>query len=199
MILYPRLRWCALIWLAIYVPIYASTYGGWHFLMLCNLGVLLTCAGLLTGRQWLLSTQAVAAPSIALLWIADAGARLMTGIHLHGGTAYLWDSQLPLSVRVLSLYHMAWPALLGWCLHRHGYDRRAFRLQASLAAIVFAIGLWLAPVAENLNYVHQWPGAARPYAQPWLQAGLSLAMLVLGLYWPTHLVLKRLFRLPAAW
>jgi hypothetical protein len=195
---YPVLRWCALLWLAVYVPVYSSVYGAWHFLMLCNLGVLLTCAGLVTGKQWLLSGPAVAAPSIALLWLADAVARLATGSHLHGGTGYLWDEQLPVPVRVLSLYHLAWPFLLAWCLHRHGYDRRGLWLQASLATLAFAIGLWLAPAAENLNYVLQWPGAPRPHAQPLLQAGLSLAMLVVGLYWPTHLLLKRLFRAPAA-
>ena len=193
---YPILRWCALAWLAIYVPVYAGVYGAWHFLMLCNLGVLITCAGLVSGRQWLLSSQAVAAPSIALLWLADVAARVLTGAHLHGGTGYLWDPLLPLSVRVLSLYHLAWPVLLAWCLHRHGYDRRGLWLQASLAATVFAIGLWLAPAAENLNYVLQWPGAPRPHPQPLLQAGLSLAMLVVGLYWPTHLLLKRFFRAP---
>lgn len=194
MIRYPILRWCVLPWLAIYLPVYASTYGAWHFLMLCNLGVLLTSAGLLTGRQWLLSSQAIAAPGIAILWIADAGARLLIGVHLHGGTAYLWDDRLPASVRLLSVYHMAWPVLLAWCLYRHGYDRRGIWLQASLAVILFAIGLWLAPPAENLIYVHQWPSAARPHTEPLLQAAMSLAMLGLGLYWPTHLLLRRVFR-----
>jgi hypothetical protein len=101
------------------------------------------------------------------------------------------------AVRVLSLYHLAWPVLLAWCLHRHGYDRRGLWLQASLATALFAIGLWLAPAVENLNYVLQWPGAPRPHPHPLLQAGMSLAMLVVGLYWPTHLLLKRLFRAPA--
>lgn len=195
---YPVLRWVALLWLAVYVPVYAGVYGAWHFLMLCNLGVLLTCAGLVSGWQWLLSSQAVAAPTIALLWLADAAVRLSTGVHLHGGTAYMWDDQLPIAIRVLSLYHLVWPLLLAWCLHRHGYDRRGLWLQALLATTVFAVGLWLAPAAENLNYVIQWPGAQRPPAQPLLQAALSLAMLVVGLYWPTHLLLVRWFRAPAA-
>jgi len=193
---YPRLRWLALAWLAVYLPVYASAYGAWHFLMLCNLGILLTCIGLLLGSQWLLSSQAIAAPPIALLWLIDAGARWLTGEHLHGGTAYMWDMERPLLVRMLSLYHLAWPLLLAWCLHRRGYDRRGFALQVTLAAIVFAIGLGLAPVAENLNYVFQWPGASLPHAHPLLQAVLNLAVLVLGLYWPMHLLLSRLFLPP---
>ncbi len=190
---FPKLRWLALLWLLVYLPTYANAYGYWHFLFLCNLGICLTSAGLIFNKPLLLSSQSLAAPSIAMLWIVDACARLLTGQHLHGGTAYMWDASLPVLVRVLSLYHLAWPLLLAYCLSMTGYDRRAFALQAVIATCVFAIGLYIAPAAENLNYVRQSPGAALAHANPTTKAAMSLALLVFLIYWPTHRLLIRLF------
>jgi hypothetical protein len=193
---FPVLRWAALAWALLFVPAWYAAYGAWHFLMLCNLGVLLTVLGLAWDKPLLLSSQAVAAPGIAVLWISDALWRLATGAHLHGGTAYMWDDSIPALVRTLSLYHLAWPGVLAWCLHRGGYDRRGFALQVAIVVAVFAIGLWLAPAAENLNYVIHAPGAAGPHPLPPVRAASNLVILVVAVYAPTDFVLRRLFRAP---
>ena len=82
---FPRLRWAALIWLSLWVPAYASVWGASNFLHLCDVAVILTCAGLWSGGALLLSSQAVSSLLIDLLWDVDAGARLFTGRHLVGG------------------------------------------------------------------------------------------------------------------
>ena len=194
---FPVLRWAALAWVLVYVPAYAQWYGAWHFLFLCNLGVLLTVVGIWLDQPLLLSSQAVAAPGIAALWIVDAGTRALTGHHLHGGTSYMWDAAIPPLVRALSLYHVAWPVLLAWCLRRQGYDRRGFALQVAIVALVLALGLTLVPATENLNYVIRMPGAPVPAAHPWLRAGGGFAVLVLALYLPVHGLLRRVFPAPA--
>lgn len=190
---FPILRWVVLAWLAVYVPAYAHAYGAWHFLMLCNLGVLLTAAGLLFDRPLLLASQAVAAPGIFVLWIVDAGARLATGRFLHGGTAYMWDPSIPVLVRVLSLYHLAWPVVLAWALSRRGYDRHGFAVQVAIAAAAFFVAIALAPPSENLQYVWQAPGAAVPTQAPWPAAAMHLAVLAGAIYLPTHLLLYAFF------
>jgi hypothetical protein len=194
---FPRLRWFALAWLLAYVPAWYATYGAWHFLFLCNLGVILTAVGLWFDQPLLLSSQAVAAPSIAALWLADAGWLLATGEHLHGGTAYMRDPAIPAIVRAMSLYHLAWPLLLAWCLRRTGHDRRGFPLQVAIVLGVFAIGLWVAPASENLNYVVAAPDATTPYPQPFARALLHLAILVVACYAPTEIALRRYFRAPS--
>lgn len=195
---FPVLRWLALAWLVVFVPAWYAAYGAWHFLFLCNLGVLLTCAGLVFAKPLLLSSQAIAAPGIAGLWLLDAGWRLASGTHLHGGTAYMWDDSIPALVRAMSLYHLAWPVLLAWCLHRGGYDRRGLALQLAIAAAVFVVGLTLAPASENLNYVVAAPGASPAQAQPALRALANYAILAGAIYLPTHWLLRRVFASPRA-
>lgn len=182
---HPVLRAVAIAWLCVWLPAYATTYGAWHFLYLCNLGVLVTCLGLIAGSQLLLSSQALIAPGIAMLWIADATTRVLTGHFLHGGTAYMWDASIPALTRTLSLYHLAWPLLLYHALRRHGYDRRGWRLQGALAAGALALGLFVAPVAENIDYVWHAPGAAAPSTTPLLRAAGILGVL-LAIGWPLH-------------
>ena len=183
---WPRLRWLVPAWLAVYLPVYWHAYGTWHFFMLCNLGLLLSCIALFAGHRLLLSSQAVATPVIALAWLADAATRLASGQYLHGGTAYMWNEAIPVAARVLSLYHLGLPLLLACSLRVQGYDRRGFALQCAIAAFALAVSLWLAPPAEDLNYLHG-QGLARVADTPALRAAVEYVVLVLCFYLPAHL------------
>jgi len=66
----------------------------------------------------------------------DVGWRLLSGKHPVGDTEYMWSEQVPLAVRLLSLFHVVWPVLLVWSLGRVGYDRRGFPLQVGIALCV---------------------------------------------------------------
>src|SRR5712692_1999133 len=101
------MRWAALAWLAVWIPAYASVWGPRNFLHLCDVAVLLTCAGLWLGSPLLLSSQAVSSILADAVWAVDAGSRLFLGRHLFGGTEYLWDASFPLAVRLLALLHLA--------------------------------------------------------------------------------------------
>jgi len=185
----PLLRWLAVAWLAVYLPSYTVAYGVANFLFLCNLGVFLTAAGVIVPSSLLLSSQAIAAMAISLMWVIDAGARVTLGHHPFGFTAYMWDSQVPLFTRLLSMYHVAWPAVLLYGLHRLGYDPRGLRLQVLIAAIVIPVSRLGGPVA-NVNYAFFDPF----FGRAWGPAPAHLAFMVLGLslaaYWPTHLGLR---------
>src|SRR5438309_1206488 len=90
-------------------------------------------------------------PSESLRDAFDAGSRLFSGRHVFGGTEYLWDSRFPLAVRLLSLFHLFWPALLLWSLRRVGYDRRGFSLQIGIASALLIVSRLVGPSA-NLNF-----------------------------------------------
>src|SRR3984957_21057441 len=122
-------RWSAMVWLAIWIPIYWRTWGVSNFLQLCDIAVLISCLGIFTGSALLISSQAISSLLIDLIWTLDAGARLISGQHFLGRTEYLFDPQYPLWVRLLSLFHVAMPFLLIWALRRVHYDPRGLWLQ----------------------------------------------------------------------
>ncbi|MBP9899302.1 MAG: hypothetical protein KBF28_13065 [Gemmatimonadales bacterium] len=189
-LLFPRLRWLGLAWLAVYLPSYAIAYGFTNFLFLCNLGVMLTAAALFWESRLVLSSQAVAAPVIGLAWAVDAGWRVVTGAHLFGGTEYMWDPQYPLFTRLLSLYHLAWPVLVVVLVRRVGYDRRGWALQTAIAAgVVICCRLFTTPT-DNINFAFVDPIFGRAFTPAALHIGIVLGGLAGVAYGLTHLVLR---------
>lgn len=190
---FSRLRWLGLGWLVVYLPSYALAYGWANFLFLCNLGVMITAVALWAGSVRWLSAQALAALPIGLVWAVDFGGGLLLGEPPLALTSYMWDPQYPLFTRALSLYHVAWPLLLGLILRRHGYDRRGWALQSGVALVVLPLSRWLTPPAENVNFAYSAPWFDRPLGPAPLHLALVGAATVLGLYGATHWLLDRLF------
>jgi hypothetical protein len=191
-------RWAALVWLAVWVPAYAATWGWRNFLAFCDVALFLTGLGLWTGSALLLSSQAVAAIPAGILWAIDVAARLTTGRHLFGGTEYMWDARVPLLVRLLSLFHLWLPVLLVLALRRTGYDRRALALQFAVTAPLLLAARLLA-AGKNLNFAFFDPLLHRQWGPAPLHLLAMLAGITLVVYLPTHLVLARLMRrAPAA-
>lgn len=193
---YPRLRWLGLIWLLVYVPSYTWAYGGLNFLYLCNMGVIITALALIAGSRLWLSSQAVASPIIGLVWALDAGTRLVTGSFLFGGTEYMWDPQFPLLTRLLSLYHVAWPALTLWCVKQKGYDRRGWPLQAAIAAAGILVARGFTAPEHNVNYAFTAPFFNVELGPPALHLGLTVLTMGLGVYGLVHLFIIRGLRCP---
>jgi hypothetical protein len=189
------MRWAALLWLSLWAPAYASVWGPSNFLHLCDVAVILTCAGVCSGSALLLSSQAVSSLVIDLLWDLDAGWRLVSGRHLLGGTEYLWDPGFPLVVRLLSLFHVVWPVLLLWALRRVGYDRRGLPLQIALAAVLLVAARFTDP-RLNINFAFRDPFFHRALGPAPVHLTVSILGLAVLVYLPVHLVLARAF--PAA-
>ena len=190
---FPRLGWLGMLWLLVYLPAYQSAYGTRNFLFLCNIGVILTAIGLIARSRLLLSSQAVAAPIIALVWALDVGWKLATGEFLFGGASYMWDAGYPLFARLLSLYHVAWPLLLWYVLRRTGYDPRGWPLQAGIAALAILAGRLLAPAAENVNFAWTDPFFGRQFGPAALHLAFCWALLSGIAYGATHWLLRRMF------
>lgn len=188
---FPRLRWVALAWLAVYVPAYLGAYPLINFLFLCNLGVLLTALGLVAGNRLLVSSQAVAAPVIGIVWTLDVLWRLATGNFLFGGTAYMWDPQYPLFTRLLSTYHVFWPILVIYCVCRQGYDRRGWPLQTAIFAAGVTIARIATPAAENVNFAFKDPFLGRQLGPPLVHLAIVVAIMGGIAYGITHALLRR--------
>ncbi len=166
---FPVLRWVGLLWTLVWLPAYIRFWGWANLLHLCDVAVILACAGLWWGSSLLISSQAVSSLAAGIFWATDIGWRLVTGRFLVGGTDYMWDTRVPLWARLLSSFHIGLPLALLWAMRKTGYDRRA------------------------LAYVFQDP----LFHRSWGPAPAHLAVIFVGavalIYWPTHLFLSWMF------
>jgi hypothetical protein len=191
------LRWAALAWLLVWVPSYWHTWGASNFVQLCDIAVVLTCLGLWTNSRLFISSQAVSSLIVDSVWMLDASWRILTGHYLLGGTEYLFDVRYPLGVRLLSLFHLFMPPLLLWSLRRVGYDRRGLVLQSLIALLAFTASRFTNP-ARNMNFAFTDPFFHRAWGPPPVHVAWSVLLLVIVVYLPTHVVLKRVFPEQAA-
>ena len=177
-------------WLVLFVAGYGWAYGAANFVRLCDVAVILTCVGIMTGSALLVSSQAVSSLVVDFAWDLDLLWRLLFGHHLIGGTEYMWDGRYPLWVRLMSLFHVVWPPLVIGVLRRVGYDPRGFALQSAIAAVVFIASRFVLP-GENLNYAFRDPFFHRSWGPAPVHVVLTLAVLVGAIYCPTHRLLWR--------
>jgi hypothetical protein len=187
------LRLAAAVWLVVFVAVYGWAYGAANFIRLCDVTVIVTCIGVMTGSALLVSSQAVSSLVVDLAWDVDLLWRLMFGRHLIGGTEYMWDERYPLWVRLMSLFHLAWPPLLFVVLRRLGYDPRGFVLQCGVAAVVLVASRFILP-GENLNFAYRDPFFHRTWGPAPVHLALTYAVLVGAVYGPTHLALRFAFQ-----
>ena len=196
----------ATVFLAVLVPVYLHTYGPTNFLWFCDAALLLTVAGMWLESSLLISMCSVGILLPQCLWLADFGSSLL-GIHLLGLTSYMFDRQLPLFTRGLSLFHGWLPLLLVWLMVRLGYDKQALSAWTVLAAgLVFVCYFFTQPAGDhltdpnlpiNLNYLY---GFNDQQPQTWVNQNLYV-VLWFGVLWlvaflPTHLALRKIFAMP---
>lgn len=171
--------------------VYWRAYGPQNYLWLSDIALGLTAGAVWTGSRRLASMPAVGMLAFELAWSLD----FLAGGSLLGLAAYMYDSELPLYLRSLSLFHLALPPTIVWLLYRLGYDPTAFAYQLPLTWMAFIGAYGLADTGENINWVY---GAGEP--QEWMPplAWLGLVMVVypLAVMLPMHVILKRLFREP---
>ena len=188
---------------AVMVPIYWRDYGPQNFLYFCDVAVLTTLVALWLESSFLISMQAVAILLPQTIWVIDFLGHF-ANLHLLGMTDYMFDSNRSLFLRGISLFHGWLPFLIVWMLVRLGYDKRAFVPQifvglALLAICYFGFAPPPAPahspnLAVNINYVYGLSDNAPQTTMPplaWL--GMLMVIFPVGIYWPTHLVLSRVF------
>lgn len=185
------------VWIAVWVPLYWWQYGPRNFLWFCDLGNFMITAALWLESPLIFSWQACSVLLVQILFTVDLVGRALLRVHLIGGTEYMFNddgSNIPIGMRLLSLFHVATPPLLIWALKRLGYDRRGLYCQIATACVVLPI-CWLGwNETVNLNWV--WGPFNRPQhvMKPWLFLFVCMLGYPVVLYLPTHLVLAKLFK-----
>jgi hypothetical protein len=182
------------------VPVYWLEHGPENFLWGSDIALFVTLLALWAESALLVSMMALAILLPELAWNVDFFLRLMFGADSFQllGTRYMFDPELPLLVRGLSLFHVVLPALLVWLVYRLGYERRALIYQTVLAWVVLPATYLLTDPAANINWVR---GLGRE-PQAWMPAPVYLILVMIAfplvVYLPTHFLLKWLFAAPCS-
>lgn len=175
------------VWVLIWAPVYFHQYGAQNFLFYCDIGNILIAIGLWIESRLILSWQAVSLLIFQSLYAIDLIGAFLFRQHFIGGTEYMFDSSIPMLVRVLGLYHMVVPLVLLWLVRRLGCDPGAWKWATVEAWIVVPIGFFWRP-QYNVNFAR---GIA--HEQHLIPSGLYLMgyLIVVPMvtYWPTQLFL----------
>lgn len=179
------------LWAIVLVPIWIDVQGLHNFLWISDIALLGTCAALWLESRLLTSMMAVGAVLPDLGWLLQYLGRLAIDAGPLERSGFMFDEDLPLFVRGLSLFHVFLPLLLVWMTGRLGYDRRALRLQTLLAWVVLVVSYLVTPPNESVNFVYGFGSPPQPpIPQPWWLAAQML-ILLLAAHLPMHLLLKR--------
>jgi len=188
--------WIKLLWTAgviAWVPVYWRQYGPQNFLFFCDLGNFLITAALWLESPLIFSWQASGLLLFQTLFTIDLAGALVSGRHIIGGTEYMFDPHVPLSIRLMSLFHVVTPPLLLWAIWRLGYDRRGWKVQTLTAWIVVPINYFWRPEFD-VNWArgpffhdqHVMPGV--------VYLLIYLTIVPVAVYYPTHRFLVWLTR-----
>jgi hypothetical protein len=185
--LWLKLAWT--LWLIVWAPLYWRQYGPQNFLYFCDIGNVLIGVGLWLESPLIFSWTACGVLVFQTLFTIDLAGALLTRRHIFGATEYMFDARLPLSIRLLSLFHVATPPLVLWAIWRLGYDSRGWKLQTLLTWIVVPINYFWRPQfdvnwARGLSFVEQHVVPA------WLYMSGYLLLVPAFIYFPTHLFLR---------
>lgn len=177
------------VFLAILIPFYLRAYGPTNFLWFSDIALFGLTLGLWLESPLLVGMMAVGTLLPEIAWNVDYFGRLITGHHLTGQTAYMFESHRSLFIRGLSLFHVAMPPLLLYFTIRLGYPAAALPWQTALGVAVLIATFFLTRPQENINYVFG-PGFVQTWMPGWAWLLIMLVAWPTLVYVPTHFVLK---------
>jgi hypothetical protein len=177
------------LFLCVLVPVYWHHYGPANFLWASDIALFLVFAALWSEKRLPSSMMAIGVLPFEIGWIID----FLTGAQLLGLTSYMFEPELPLYLRGLSLFHIALPAIMIFLLNRLGYDRRALVGQTLLTWILLPVTYFVTDPAANINFVFGFGDEPQTLIHPLLYLALEMILLPVIVYFPGHLVLQRLF------
>src|SRR6266446_5131910 len=138
------------IWVVMWAPFYWRQYGAQNFLYFCDLGNFFIAAALWLESPLLFSWQASGLLLFQSLYTIDLLGAVLSGRHFIGGTEYMFDSGLPLYLRLVSLFHVVTPPLLLWAIWQLRYDKREWKYQTLTTWVVVPINYFRGPEQDYM-------------------------------------------------
>lgn len=175
-----------LVFVAALIPAYTLEHGLVNFLWFSNVALI---GGLLAAwleSRRLASMMAVAVALLELVWVFDFLFSLVLGGPTPLGIVdYMYDPDIALHVRLLSLYHLLLPFVLFWMVWRLGYDTMAWRVWVPTGCAILLVSFLLSTPERNINWVWGTGGEAQDWTSPYAWFGIVILVCV-SAWWLTH-------------
>jgi hypothetical protein len=169
------------------VPVYWKNYGPGNFLWFSDIGLFLSLFALWFESPLLISIIVLTVLPFEIFWNVDFFYQLISDEELTGLAAYMFDPSKTKFLRGLSLFHVFLPPIWLWCLHKWGYDKRAFKFSVALGLTALALSYLLTKPEDNINWVFM----PKKYGWTWVGLVQWLLLLLVGfptlVYWPLHM------------
>ena len=182
--------------LLVIVPIYAFEHGLANFLWFSNVALILAAVATVLEHKKLASMIAVGVLIPELAWNFDLFIALVTGSHPLGLTRYMFQADIPLIARLLSLYHVILPPLLIYLLYQLGYHHHAWRTQIILGWAVLLATYTLTDPQANINWAFGPGEEPQTFTHPLAWLAIILIAYPLLIVLPTHAILRLIFKTP---
>ena len=182
------------LWMLCWVPVALWAYGPNNFLWLSNVAQVLLLYAVWRGDRLIASSQAGTVVFVGAIWTLDFAVALVAGGRsLTGVTAYMFEAELPLIARVMSLYHAVLPVFVLWLCHRLGYDGRGVGIQWVIATVMVFTAWTLTDPERNINYAFEPFGHEQIWLPHWLYVTLlALVFNPLLIFVPGHFLVRYL-------
>lgn len=188
-----KVKFFYLVFVLVLVPVYWIKYGPSNFLWFSDIALFFGGIGLWTRSRLMISMVAVGVLALEIVWNVDYFYQLISGRPLVSLTNYMFDKDLSLFLRSLSLFHVFLPLIVIYLLIRWGYNPKALFFQWGLAWIILPLTYLFTKPKDNINWVFGWgdkPQTVMPRKTYFTLVMLAFPLLV---FIPSHFLLKRLF------
>ena len=175
------------------VPVYWKEYGLANFLWFSDIALLLMVFALWLKSPLLSSMMAVGVLPFETIWMVA----FFSGGKLGHMADYMFDPNLSIFLRGLSLFHFPMPAVIIFMLIRFGYDKRALLAQTVLALIIIPLTYAVTKPEDNINWVYGFD-KVQMSLPPLVYLALLAFMMVCLVFIPMNFLLKKLFPLADA-
>ena len=189
--LWLKVAWTAMV--AVIVLIYWRHRGPANFLWFSDIAFLGLVAGLWLESSFFVSLMACMVLVPEILWSVSFFGALLRVPRVTGLADYMFEQEVPLWLRAVSLFHVPLLAVLVWGPWQLGYDPGVFPWAVMIAWLVLALTRWLTGPKKNINHVYRFPFAAGADLTPLKHMLILMTALPLALQLPGHLLLWVMF------
>ncbi|MCC5831587.1 MAG: hypothetical protein JJU12_00895 [Chlamydiales bacterium] len=165
------------------IPAYWINYGPSNFLWISDVTLILAFLAVLFENHLFGSMAAIGGLFLESFWTLSFGLLLFFDYHFAGVADYMFDQEIALWLRALSLFHVPLPFLFIWLVKRLGYVKKAVILQTLLTWGILIFSYFFTKPSKNINWVFNFNGIT------FTSYPFVVALIITFVYLATHFLL----------